>query len=236
MSKNMLYQAGRYTMRLCTRLLLQMDIAHEARLPDGPKIIAPNHPTTLDPFLIPTLISDQVHILVTESAFNVPVFGRYLCSAGHIPVITGSGHMAFEAARHLLLDGQSVVIFPEGALSPLNGSLGKPHTGVARLALVTGAPVIPVGIHLQYDRIRFIETTIKGQSEIARWYFHGPYSVTVGKPMQIGGDVEDRDYVVATSERIMRRIHRLSQQSAYRMTGLAPAVPIRDTAEIPSLN
>ena len=236
MSNRTLYQAGRYAMKLCARLMLQMDIVHEAGLPDGPKIIAPNHPTTLDPFLIPTLIAEQVHILVTESAFNVPVLGRYLWSAGHIPVVTGSGHMAFEAAKTLLMDGQSVVIFPEGALSPLNGRLCKPHTGVARLALVSGAPVIPVGIHLQYDRIRFVETTIKGQSEIARWYFHGPYSATVGKPMHIGGDVEDRDYVVAISERIMRRILRLSQQSAYRLTGLAPAVPIRDTAEIPSLN
>jgi len=109
------------------------------------------------------------------------------------------------------------VIFPEGALSPLEGGICPPHTGVARLALITGAPVIPVGIHLQRERIHFRATTVDGKTEVARFYLHGPYAVTIGEPMRFEGNIEDREYVRVVSQRIMQRIVSLSAESARRM-------------------
>ena len=242
MAKHILYQFGRSTMELYTRLMLDMDIIRQVPLPDGPKIIAPNHPTTLDPFLVTTYMDEQIHILITESAFKVPLFGRFLRHVGHVPVVMGEGRAAFIAAERLLQDGQTVAIFPEGALSPLNGGSHKPHTGVARLALMTGAAVIPVGIGLRSERIRFMNTGIRtrdGQEEIARFYTQGPYVVTLGAPMTLNGDVEDRDYVRQSSEAIMRKFARLSNHSTYRINmkaeAEAPARKLFETAEFPAI-
>jgi 1-acyl-sn-glycerol-3-phosphate acyltransferase len=149
--------------------------------------------------------------------FKVPVVGRFLWQAGHVPVVDGNGRAAFERAVELLKAGRTVVIFPEGALSPLEGGVCPPHTGVARLALITGAPVIPVGIHLQREHIHFRETTVDGKSEVARWYFHGPYAVTVGDPMRFEGDVEDHELVRSVSQRIMQRIAWLACESEERI-------------------
>jgi 1-acyl-sn-glycerol-3-phosphate acyltransferase len=147
----------------------------------------------------------------------VPLFGRYLHMAGHVPVVNGNGRQAFEAAKRLLGTGQSIAIFPEGAVSPLEGGLHRPRTGAARLALSTGAPIVPVGIHLQRERVHVVESRYSGISAAGTWYLRGPYSMTVGKPMTFVGDVEDRAYVQTVSERIIRRIARLAQQSACRI-------------------
>lgn len=85
------YQAGQAAARMYAQLMLNMDVEQPAALPAGAKIITPNHPTTLDPFLVPTYFDEQIHILVTESAFKVSLFGRYLHWAGHIPVVVGRG-------------------------------------------------------------------------------------------------------------------------------------------------
>lgn len=211
------YTMGRMVIASYAQLALQINIARRAPLPQGPKIIAANHPTTTDPVLITLLTSEPMHILITEMCFQVPVVGCFLRQAGHVPVVDGNGRAAFDQALQLLRDGKTVGIFPEGALSPLQGGPEKPHTGVARLALISGAPVIPVGIHVQRANIRFVETTVGTKTEIARWYLHGPYAMTVGESMRFEGNVEDRQYVRSVSERIMQRIAGLARESAQRI-------------------
>jgi 1-acyl-sn-glycerol-3-phosphate acyltransferase len=208
-------------MNTYARLAMHMDVLHTAALPAGAKIIAPNHPTTLDPFLVPTYINERVHILVTESAFKAPAFGRYLHTTGHIPVVTGEGHAAFAAAHALLAEDHTVAIFPEGALSPLDGGCHQGRTGVARLAMLTGAAIIPVGIGLQTERIRLLDTGIVnsvGEPEIARVYLNGRYTVTTGAPLYLHGDVEDRAYVRAQTAKLMHHIMTLSNRSLQRIT------------------
>jgi 1-acyl-sn-glycerol-3-phosphate acyltransferase len=211
------YTMGRIALASYAQLALRMNISRHAPLPQGHKIIAANHPTTTDPILITLATTEPMHILITEMCFKVPVVGRFLRQAGHVPVVDGNGRAAFDEALQLLRDGKMVGVFPEGALSPLDGGACRPHTGVARLALISGAPVIPVGIYLQRERIRFVETTVGGKTEIARWYLHGPYAMTVGEPMRFEGNVEDRQYVRLVSERIIQRIVRLACESEGRM-------------------
>jgi len=218
-----LYRVGRCALKLYAQLMLKLDIAWEAALPEGAKIIAPNHPTTTDPFFVTLLTSEQTSILVHDTLFKVPLFGRYLEGAGHVRVIPDNGKSAFEQAKHLLEAGRTVVIFPEGALSPLEGGLARPRTGVARLALITGAPVIPVGLHMPRERIRLIETVVDGQTEIGRWYLHGPYAMSVGKALRFEGNVQDREYVRSISETVLQRITQLAQQSVHRLQ--APSSP-----------
>jgi 1-acyl-sn-glycerol-3-phosphate acyltransferase len=198
-------------------LALKLNVSWHAPLPDGPKIIAANHPTTVDPALVMMLAPKQSSILIHETLFKVPVLGRYLQRAGHVPVIPGNGRAALEEAKRLLEAGRTIVIFPEGALSPLEGGFHRPHTGAARLSLSTGAPIIPVGIHLERERIHLIENEVEGKTEVGRLYLQGPYAMTVGEAMTLTGDVEDREYVRSVSMRIMRRIMSLTQESALRM-------------------
>ena len=210
------YKLGRPMVNLYAGLMFDMDVTWEEPLPAGPKIIAPNHPSTTDPFLIAGLMPEPTSILIDDRLFKVPVFGRYLHLAGHVPVVDGNGRKAFETAKKLLEAGQSIAIFPEGSVSPLQGGFHPPRTGAARLALSTGAPIIPIGIHLPRERIHVVESKYSGISATGRWYLRGPYAMTVGKPMVFKGDVKDREYVREVGERIIQSIAHLAQQSARR--------------------
>lgn len=223
MLQNVLNRSGRAVAGLYAHGLLRLDVRRPAPLPAGAKIIAANHPSTADPFLLMGMIPEPMSILITESCFKVAGLGQFLRGAGHVPVIQGQGRAAFEAGRQLLASGRTVGIFPEGALSPLAGGLCPLHTGVARLALISGAPVIPVGIHLQHEHIWFKEVVIDGVVERARWPLHGCYAVTVGDPLYLHGDVEDRACVHAALASISRRIAQLAWDSAQRVAEVRPA-------------
>jgi 1-acyl-sn-glycerol-3-phosphate acyltransferase len=222
MLRQALYRFGQTATRVYAGTLLDTTVWFQSPLPAGPKILAANHPTTLDPFLLLTITHEEVSILVTEFCFALPVFGRYLRGAGHIPVMHSNGRPAFDEAVRRLDAGQTVGIFPEGALSPIEGGLCYAHTGVARLALTAGVPVIPVGIALQRERLHFREAHAGNERMTARWYFGGKYVMTVGQPMLLDGDVEDRVSVRAATAWIMQRIADLAAQSATRLQA-APA-------------
>jgi len=223
------YRLGQIGMRAYVYTLLDMDVRFAAPLPAGPKILAANHPTTIDPFLLLTITREVVSILVTEFCFALPIFGRYLRAAGHIPVVHSNGRPAFDEAVRRLTAGHTIGIFPEGVLSPIEGGVCRAHTGAARLALTARVPVIPVGIALQREHLHFRETRAGNMTETARWYFSGKYAVTVGAPLFFDGDVNDRACVRAATEHIMHRIMDLSDQSTARLpltrtaSALAPA-------------
>jgi 1-acyl-sn-glycerol-3-phosphate acyltransferase len=227
------YLLGRSAVAGYAQSLLHMDISQSAPLPAGPKILAANHPTTTDPFYITLLTSEPVHILITEMCFQIPGVGQSLRLAGHVPVVDGSGHKALERAILLLRSEQTVVVFPEGALSPADDSVHRSHTGVARMALMTGVPVIPVGIALERRRIWQVDTTVRTRTEVARWYLRGPYAMTVGEPMRFAGDAEDRVYVRSVSERIMQHVALLARESARRlMAWPAPGCGVRHPVRV----
>ena len=213
----LLYQLGRPIVLLYARLMLNLDVFWHASLPDGPKIIVANHPSFNDPFFVAMLSSRPVSILIIASAFWVPLFGLYLRRSGHIPVTPGKGQEALEKARQELDRGRSIVMFPEGDASPREGGFHKARTGAARLALLTGASIVPIGIHLRRERLRTIASKIGGQRKTGYWYLRGPYSMTVGEPMRFEGDVQNYEHVVSVSERIMQNIVSLAQESAERM-------------------
>ena len=219
MAQRFLYRIGRQLVQAYARRMFELDIHTPAALPDGPKLIAPNHPSTLDPLLITLLAEQPATILISESVFQVPLVGRYLRAAGHIPVVAGAGRAAFLAAQAALAAGRTVVIFPEGANSPLDGPLHRLRSGLARLALSSGAPVVPVGIALDRARLRLTELQIAGRREIGTWYLRGPYAISVGQPLRFEGCAEDRARVAGVSAVLTEQIAQLAGQSAYRMHG-----------------
>ena len=76
--------AGRQVAGLYGKALLNVSVEWQAPLPSGPKIIAANHPTTTDPFLLMGLIGEPMSILITESCFKLPGLGAFLRAAGHV--------------------------------------------------------------------------------------------------------------------------------------------------------
>jgi glycerol-3-phosphate dehydrogenase (NAD(P)+) len=113
---------------------------------DGPVIFASNHRSFLDPFLIACLVRRPVHYVAKRELFANPVVAWVLSALGAFPIDRGRGdEAAMATARAILARGDCVVIFPEGTrVRP--GPLGHPRRGVGRLALQTGAPVVPVAV------------------------------------------------------------------------------------------
>jgi 1-acyl-sn-glycerol-3-phosphate acyltransferase len=113
---------------------------------DGPLIIASNHRSFLDPWVIGMLVRRPVYYVAKTELFNQRLRAWLLSSLGAFPVDRGNGDRdAMDAARRILERGDVVVIFPEGTRTR-PGALGQPKRGVGRLALETGAPVVPVAL------------------------------------------------------------------------------------------
>ncbi|NDJ52125.1 MAG: 1-acyl-sn-glycerol-3-phosphate acyltransferase [Chloroflexi bacterium] len=208
---------GQLAIRAYTQHVLGMSLVKQADLPEGPKILAANHPTTTDPFYLLAVPEEPLTILITQMAFDAPVFGSYLHAAGHIPVVEGQGREAFEAALARLQAGGTIGVFPEGALSPREGGLGRGHTGAVRLARMADVPIVPIGIHLSRKRVRYVETTYGERTAEARWYTSGPYAMTVGEALWLDGDHEDRPYVRQQTQRLMEHIRGLAAVSRWRL-------------------
>jgi 1-acyl-sn-glycerol-3-phosphate acyltransferase len=121
--------------------------------------------------------------------------------------------------------GHTVVIFPEGLISPRSGGFNPAHTGVARLALASGAPVIPVGIAIQRERIHHISSTVRGESQVGHWYLSGPYAITTGRPLSFTGDADNRETTRSVADQTMRRIIEMATESELRINRSLSEVP-----------
>jgi 1-acyl-sn-glycerol-3-phosphate acyltransferase len=223
MLSQFLYWVSRPVIGLYAQALLRWQVSRQAPLPEGPKILVANHPTTSDPFFVALAARQPANILITEKAFQIPVFGAYLRRLGHIPVIPGQGRPAFERARQALEAGRTVIMFPEGNLSYDDGSLLQPRSGAARLALLTGAPIIPISIHLLLEKVKLITSIIEGESVLIRWPLRGPYAMSIGTALHFTGDVENWDTVRAVGQQVMAHIERLVQQAREQIVPVAAA-------------
>jgi 1-acyl-sn-glycerol-3-phosphate acyltransferase len=113
---------------------------------EGPVIVAANHRSFLDPFVIATMARRPMYYVTKKELFGYPVLSWMLAALGAFPVDRGAadGEM-IETAKAILARGDIVLIFPEGTRTR-PGSLGHPKRGVGRLALETGAPVVPIAV------------------------------------------------------------------------------------------
>jgi glycerol-3-phosphate dehydrogenase (NAD(P)+) len=115
-------------------------------IPAGGVILAANHRSFLDPFAIGCCNPRPIYFVAKEELFKNRLVGWFLNCMGAFPVRRGkSDEESVRTALALLDRGQAVVIFPEGTRIR-SGSLAKPKRGVGRLALQSGAPVVPIAI------------------------------------------------------------------------------------------
>ena len=130
------------------RILFSVEYAGLENVPaNGPVILAGNHPSYLDPVLVALPVKRVIRFMAWDALFKVPLVGQIIKMMGAFPVnITrGKGEAAYREALRVLKGGEALGIFPEGKRSD-SGPMGELRTGTARLALETGAPIVPVTI------------------------------------------------------------------------------------------
>lgn len=139
-----------FFLRPVLQLVTKRDWQGQDKLPSGGYVLAPNHNSHLDPFLISHFMVDQgipPKFLAKNSLMNVAVLGRILRNAEQIPVYRNSATAAdsLVAAIASVEAGNVVSIYPEGTLTrdpagwPMSG-----RTGAVRVALATGKPLVPM--------------------------------------------------------------------------------------------
>jgi glycerol-3-phosphate dehydrogenase (NAD(P)+) len=141
------YWLVRFTFQPFFRIYFRLSRIGLEHVPkSGPVIIAANHRSFLDPFVIATMARRPMYYVAKQELFRNRLQGWVLNALGAFPVNRGASDVEMlGTARAILARGDIVLIFPEGTrVRP--GSLGKPKRGVGRLALESGAPVVPVAV------------------------------------------------------------------------------------------
>ena len=127
------------------RLLFRVEVRGREHVPaDGPLLLVSNHTSLLDPPLVGGAAPRELYFLAKEELFQVPVLGALLHRVNARPVKRdGSDGRALKAALKLLAEGRALLLFPEGTRRR-DGRLGEGKPGAGMLAVVSGAPVVPV--------------------------------------------------------------------------------------------
>lgn len=112
----------------------------------GPVVITPNHVSFMDPILVTIPVRRVLHYMALERFFRIRGLGALMRWARAFPIQEGEpDNLAVRRALRVLRQGEPLVVFPEGARSS-DGRLQPFRPGAFRLALATGAPVVPVTI------------------------------------------------------------------------------------------
>ena len=168
----------------------------------GGAIIALNHISHADPLTAAHMIWDygrESRYLAKAALFHNERFGKFLRAAGQIPVDRSAGAGAFAEAVAAVNAGEVVVVYVEGSITkdpdgwPM---IGK--SGAARIALETGAPVIPVG---QWGAQELLAPYSKRPNLIGR----KTITMRVGDPVVLD-DLREREHTAATAEEATGRI------------------------------
>jgi len=176
---------------------------------NGPLIVASNHLSFSDSIFMPLVVPRKVTFLAKSEYFTSPGPKGLLkkltfIALGQVPVDRSGGRRS-EAALitglKLLAEGRCLGIYPEGTRSP-DGRLYKGRTGIARLAIESGAQVVPVAM-FNTEKIQPTGTVVPKVMRV---------EMIFGEPMTFTGDSSDLQYLREVTDQIMNRIQELSGQ------------------------
>ena len=178
----------------------------------GPAILASNHLSYADWLFMPLTLTRRVTFVAKAEYFTTPgVKGwfqkKFFSGAGQVPIDRSGANAAegaMKSAKKILDSGELFGIYPEGTRSH-DGKLYRGKTGVARLALETGAPVVPCAV---------VGTDVVAPSGKVFGHWTRP-AVRFGPPLDFSryeGMENDRYILRAITDEIMYEIMRLSQQ------------------------
>ena len=119
------------------------------RLPDGPLVLLPKHQSTWETFAFPGLMPRPLAYVFKRELLYIPFFGWAMARLDMIHIDRSKRAEAWakvaEQGRRLLASGHWVIMFPEGTRTP-RGRQGTYKSGGTRLAITTGAPVLPIAV------------------------------------------------------------------------------------------
>jgi 1-acyl-sn-glycerol-3-phosphate acyltransferase len=203
------------------RFWFRLSHEHLERIPrTGPAIVACNHISYLDPLTNGEAVvraGRRPRFLAKEDLFRIPVVGRALRGAGQIPVSRGTrDRSSLDRAATALARGEVIVVYPEGTVTKREDGLpmeGK--TGLVRLALLTGAPIIPMA---SWGSRAVWQKTGRGSLKFGR-----PIWTTVGEPIELSADPDDgqaglRDGTTTVMDAITRLVVDLRDRYPRRWT------------------
>jgi 1-acyl-sn-glycerol-3-phosphate acyltransferase len=207
-----LYRTLELTLAPALRAFYRPEIEGLEHVPrTGPVIIAGNHISFADEIFTPLAARRQIFYFAKAEYFTTPgLRGRAMAAffhgLGNVPVERGDTRSAagvIDIGVEVLHDGGALGIYPEGTRSP-DGRLYKFRTGVARVALRSGAPVLPVGL----------VGTREVQPPGSRRWHRAPVAVRFGAPLDFAGRAEDE-----RSARSLREITETVRESVQRLSG-----------------
>jgi len=179
----------------------------------GPLILAGNHIANFDPVVM-TAACAQMRIaprmMATGGLFRAPVVGPLMRAAGHIPVDRGrdTSRNAVPDATAALAAGSTIFIYPEGRIGLHPGMWPeRPRTGLARFALATGAPVVPVAIWGSHEVLAYHGWLVMIRMLISSLWRRPVVRVHFGAPVDLADlRVGGVGHAQRASERIMDAI------------------------------
>lgn len=191
------------------RFLFRVKVEGKENIPKkGPIIMASNHVSFSDSIFLPLVLGRRITFVAKAEYFDDPKTAWFFRAVGQIPIRREGGdaaQRALDTAREVLEGGGVFGIYPEGTRSP-DGRLYKGRTGIARLALQTKAPIIPVAM------IGTREAQPIGQ---VKPNFFSTITVRFGKPMtfpHLADRGDDRMALRNITDEVMFELRELSGQ------------------------
>ena len=173
----MVYRVVTGTLSIIMRTVFGVQKMDLRPIPDGPIILAPNHRSFLDPIVLGTMVDRRIIFMMHAKYYDSPQLNWLYSVSRCIPVEAGKeNRRALREGKRVLDADRALAIFPEGTISP-DGSLQPPQPGMAWLARVSGAPVVPIHIGGTREvlekgrkRLRFGRITIRsGAARTTAW-------------------------------------------------------------------
>jgi len=198
------YRTTNLTVGTFLRMMFRPRYLDRDKIPvDGPLIIAANHLSHIDPAFIMTATKRPVSYMSKKEHFDGAIRRLVFKQVGVIPVDRDAGGTdALKDAVKILKEGGAIGIFPEGTRSR-DGDMGKGKTGVARLAAMTDAAVVPVAIR-QTDDVWPVSK--RAPRPWRKFYYK------FGDPMYFDYKEETHDNFREFTDKIMSKISELSEE------------------------
>jgi 1-acyl-sn-glycerol-3-phosphate acyltransferase len=207
----LLYTIGQYTVAPAVRLALRPTVEGLENVPaKGGAVLAGNHLSVADEYIMGAVVPRHIAFWAKAEYFNGTGLGGFAMKTlmrglGAIEVNREGGRAALtalDAAIPALRGGELVGVYPEGTRSP-DGRLYRGRTGAARLALLAGVPIIPIGV-IGTERVQPIGRKIPKLG--------AKVTIRFGKPMDFTGATMDSATLRAITDELMATIQGLTGQ------------------------
>ena len=189
------YRVARAVVRVVMHIFFRFRVeGKENEIMEGGVFVCPNHLSNWDPPAVGIALKRPLTFMAKASLFNFKPFGALIRSFGAFPFQRGGGDVgALKTTMKLIKEERPVIIFPEGRrMKP--GMKEKVNTSLIRLAIKTGAPILPIGIDANYR-------------------IFGRVTIRIGKPLtyeEYKGKTLTDEELHALGKQLMEEIYRLA--------------------------